>query len=652
MKRKVFLSFVLSANLLLGENNTTTSINLETIEVVTTATQSTPTQVFLNPKLPTQPIPASDGAGFLKTIPNMSIARKGGNGGEPLFRGLGGSRLNILADGAFIHGGCGGRMDPPTAYITPELYDSVIVTKGPQSVTQGSGLVTGSVQFIKFDRYFPEPKISGDFSITRGGFDKVDIVGDVLAGMEWGYVRFNALKSESGDYKDGNGNTVHSAYERNAHSMQVGITPTEETLIEFNYSESEASAVYADRTMDGSKFDKKSYGVRANVKDITENIEKIEIIYGHSYIDHIMDNYSLRKKDPSTMYMLSNPDRKTDTLKLYTELTFGDFDITTGIDFMDDLHRTKNGNSSSSVAGVEQNHANAKRVKNQGAKNYGVFLESTYHIDNQNRLIAGFRHDETKVKYYSGGKSKDYDLNSGFLRYEFDKNSWTYYAGVGIAQRVPDFWERNKNSDLKEETNYQFDAGAIYSYENIKGSLSVFASKIDNFILVDTTKTITGRNIDVQRYGFEADINWKFLPNWYVGGTAAFTYGKNKSDGIALAQTPPFEFTTTFGYDSEKFGVGMVGRFVAKQSRYAVGQGNIIGQDIGEGKGFAVFSINSNWKITKNLTLFAGIDNIFDKQYSEFISKGSVDILGYNPVTKTQIYEPGRQVWVRLQGKF
>ncbi|MBV6342634.1 TonB-dependent receptor plug domain-containing protein, partial [Candidatus Magnetobacterium casensis] len=104
-------------------------------EVVVTAPVSVePLIVTTNPKAPHQPVPAHDGAEYLKGISGFSIIRKGGTDGDPVFRGMSGSRLNILLDGQQIFGGCGGRMDPPTAYVFPESYDIITVIKGPQSV--------------------------------------------------------------------------------------------------------------------------------------------------------------------------------------------------------------------------------------------------------------------------------------------------------------------------------------------------------------------------------------------------------------------------------------------------------------------------------------------------------------------------------------
>ena len=93
--------------------------------VVTGTQQQKANTVKFNPKATIQPMPAGDGADLLQSVPNMSIIRKGGSSGDPLFRGLGGSRLSVNADDQFIYGGCGMRMDPPTAYIHPNSFDEV-----------------------------------------------------------------------------------------------------------------------------------------------------------------------------------------------------------------------------------------------------------------------------------------------------------------------------------------------------------------------------------------------------------------------------------------------------------------------------------------------------------------------------------------------
>ena len=102
--------------------------------VITAIAPSSPLTVVTNPKDPRQPVPASDGGDYLKTIPGFALIRNGGTNGDPVLRGMFGSRLNILTNGGMMLGACPGRMDAPTSYISPETYDKLTVIKGPQTL--------------------------------------------------------------------------------------------------------------------------------------------------------------------------------------------------------------------------------------------------------------------------------------------------------------------------------------------------------------------------------------------------------------------------------------------------------------------------------------------------------------------------------------
>lgn len=118
---------------------------LNDADVITvTAPLYSPLVVVTSPKVPRQPVPASDGTDYLRTIPGFSLVRNGGTNGDVVFRGMFGSRLKILTDGAEILGTCPSRMDAPTSYISPESFDLLTVVKGPQSVLWGPGVSAGT----------------------------------------------------------------------------------------------------------------------------------------------------------------------------------------------------------------------------------------------------------------------------------------------------------------------------------------------------------------------------------------------------------------------------------------------------------------------------------------------------------------------------
>ncbi|MGN6928950.1 hypothetical protein ACTHTV_13860, partial [Neisseria sp. P0015.S010] len=65
--------------------------------------------------------------------------------------------------------------------------------------------------------------------------------------------------------------------------------------------------------------------------------------------------------------------------------------------------------------------------------------------------------------------------------------------------------------------------------------------------------------------------------------------------------------------------------------------------------GFGVLSLNAGWKFSKYATLQGGVDNVFNKTYAEFVSRGGDPSAGTQTM---RVNEPGRTAWLRLQAKF
>src|SRR5574343_2037724 len=156
--------------------------------VVTGVRISRPLIVETDPRHPRQPAPAADGGTLLKSIPGFSASRKGGSAADPLLRGLGGSRLAILADDGFVYGGCGGRMDPPTAYLFPDAYDRLEVIKGPQSVRFGSGLISGAVNFQRQPPHLQHASTEVRASLLAGSAERLDGYLEAMTGNRNAYL--------------------------------------------------------------------------------------------------------------------------------------------------------------------------------------------------------------------------------------------------------------------------------------------------------------------------------------------------------------------------------------------------------------------------------------------------------------------------------
>ncbi|MDR2244704.1 MAG: TonB-dependent copper receptor [Burkholderiales bacterium] len=634
--------------------------------VVTASPMADPLTVVTDAKAPRQPVPAHDGADYLKTIPGFTVIRKGGADGDPVFRGMAGSRLNILADGEMIHGGCGGRMDPPTAYIYPESFDRITVLKGPQSVAWGP-VSAGTVLFERDFKPYTEPDYRLFGGLMLGSFGRNDQVFDGQVGNSKVYARLIGTRSSMDDYKDGDGQRVHSQYMRWSGGATVGWTPNDTTRLELSVIASDGEAAYADRELDGSKFARENVSLKFEKKKISSFVDKIDAQVYYNYIDHVMDNYTLMSERPATR-RVSNPDRRTTGLRVSGDLVPGDMSLLkVGVDQQSNLHRGR------ATSNQDSNpYRNMKRVDDAAFDNYGIFSEWTQSFTEVDRMVAGLRADfwraeDKRTTGSTAGETRNKTLPSGFIRYERDYGEGsTVFAGLGHSERFPDFWEtisQNKQSETsdsafntKPEKNTQLDIGTVYRITpDLQLSVSAFYSWMRDYILIDNTRTLKPatlvRNVKATTYGGEAGISYALTRNLRSGVSLAYVRGSNNTDHTPLAQMPPFDSRFTLDYDDGTWSAGALWRLVAAQNRFDRGRGNIAGQDIGEPtSGFGVFSINGGYRFRKDVYLAAGIDNVFNKTYAEAISRSGFMVPGY--VQTMRINEPGRFFWLKLNVKF
>lgn len=676
MNQKIFRVAGLPAALLFAFAPALSAQEVTTFEpvVVTAPTTEAPLTIVTDPKAPRQPVPAHDGADFLKSIPGFSVIRKGGTDGDPVLRGFSGSRLGILLDGQEIYGGCGARMDPPTAYVYPESYDRVTVLKGPQSVRYGAGQSAGVVLFERDFKRMETFGIKGNASLTGGSFGRNDQMVDTTAGGPMGYVRAGGTRAQAHDYKDGDGNKVHSEYLRWSSHAAVGLTPDDKTRIELSGNLSDGRAAYADRAMDGIKFKRENLSLLFERKRMGGLVDEVEGRIYYNYVDHVMDNYSLRDVAPGSKFMASNPDRKTTGGRLSTTLRPNEsWDIVLGADTREDIHTLRGSGMQNSSDAANAAYRAAARTEDMRFTQQGVFGESTWHFTDSNRLTGGVRVDwhEARDKRApalssTSGSVDKRTLTSGFMRFEQDfAPGSTWFAGLGHSARFPDYWERtqygsgNENSAFlttRPEKTTQLDLGASWRYGPLDLSASAFYGQVEDYILInwDNTPKAKTRNIDARVMGGELDAKWQFNSSWQGVASLSYVFGQNRTDSKPLAQQPPLELRLGLNYVQGPWSAGALWRVVAAQHRYDVGSGGIVnnGKDLGPSGGFGVLSLNAGWRPNKTVLLTAGVDNVFNKTYSEHLSKSGASIPGNVDFLNRRLNEPGRVFWLKAQVAF
>lgn len=650
--------------------------------VITAVQQSSPLTIVTDPKQARQPVPASDGTDYLKTIPGFAAIRNGGTNGDPVLRGMFGSRLNLRTNGGLMLGACPGRMDAPSSYISPETFDKLTVIKGPQTVLWGPGASAGTVLFEREPERFGELGSRLHASLLAGSNGRFDRVLDGAVGNETGYLRATGNHSQSDDYEDGNGDTVPSRWDKWNGDVAIGWTPDADTLVELSAGRGNGESRYAGRGMDGSQFLRESLGLRFERSNLGGVLDKLEAQVYYNYADHVMDNFRLRNPDPTSsmpMPMASQVDRRTLGARMAATFKWSEVELVAGLDAMRSEHR-KRASRYSMMSGTFTDADQFPRTRDALMHSYGAFGELTWYVEEGDRLVAGARLDRSDAKDYrrtlgmmgmanpTFGETRADTLPSGFARYEHDLDSaTTLYAGLGHVQRFPDYWElyspnqgpagsRNAFDGVKPEKTTQLDFGVQYSEGDLEAWASGYVGQVRDYILFTYTPGMMGdtsraENIDARIMGGELGAAYRLDGNWKTDATLAYAWGKNSSDGRALPQMPPLEARLGLTYERDDWSAGALWRVAAAQNRVAEGQGNVVGQDFGKSRGFAVFSLNGAYRLTRDIKVSAGVDNLFDKAYAEHLNLAGDAGFGF-PAEPEAIKEPGRTLWTKVDFSF
>jgi len=623
-----------------------------------------------------------DGGSYLRDITGISGIRMGGHGIDPMIRGQSETRLNILFDGAYIHGGCPNRMDPPTAYSNMDTYDKVTVIKGSKSVLYGSGGSGGTVLFERNTAAFSADKpwrgkIGGGYNSNA---QAKNFFADVAAGSQSFFVRGITTYDDADNYKDGNGKEIKSGYANKTGGLIFGYTPTADTRLEFSVEAiREEDVLFAGAGMDSPKSDNDI--MRLKFTQARFNFE----IY-QSDIEHVMDNYSLRPLT-GTMKMLVNTTSKTQGGRLSNDFVLNDTIITLGIDLQ------KNNRDALRVAGmpsvVTPTMEQSLMWPDIELQQTGLFAESLYEISEVDSLKLGLRYDHVSsqanqathsvagispndlYQQYYGKFAENHEENNfgGFISFEKLLDAENSVAlNLSRSVRTADASERfiasdNKmgalrwvgNPDLTPEKHHQIELTMKQKYFNT----NLFYNYVDDFILRDRAhgqsdilqqdNATIYRNVTAQFYGIETEGHWQLTPDLSSHLSMAYVHATNTTDDRALAQIAPLEAVIKLNYQQVNWEINTSVRLNAKQTRVDDDINLGSGVDAGKSSGFGVLDIAGSYRVTDATQLKFGIENLLDKAYAYHVNRANADPFNAEAV---RVNEPGRTFWLNAVVNF
>ena len=615
--------------------------------------------------------PSVDGGEFLRHIPGVDGVRMGGHGIDPIIRGQSKTQLNILLDGAYVHGGCPNRMDPPTAYSAIDTYDSVTVLKGFQTVIYGGGGSGGTVLFErKTPRFTADNYFRGKFGAGYlSNSETTTIFGDIAAGTTRGFARGIIEYKDAGNYEDGEGKETRAAFNNQTGNIIIGYTPSKNNRVELSIEASRTEdALYSGAGMDAPISDNDT----VRLKYENEWGTKSELYY--SEVTHLMDNYSLRTL-AAPMKMATPTESTTKGGRLSQKgLTRNDIEWTLGIDYQ---HNNRDANRYSGPANMPTpTTLQSIMWPDVDLSQTGFFAEMEMPVRDVNLLKMGLRYDwitseanrahqvafgDTSPNtlysdYYDGATATEHEENNigGFIRYEQDWSHSLTFINISRSVRTADATERYiaanhktssfrwvGNPDLDPEQHHQIELGFSLKRSTWNLGTSVYYNQVTDYILRDQAadKANIYRNVEAELYGVEWEIQGKWNEHHQGSLGVAYVHSTNTTDDRPIAQTPPLNATANIEYKNALVRLGMTGRAFAQQTRVDEQF------DTQQTHGFAVLDLYSSIGLNKYMTLKFGLNNVFDRAYAYHVNRANVDPFNPEPI---QVNEPGRSWWLNL----
>lgn len=602
--------------------------------------------------------PARDIGEALKQVEGVNSIHKGAIANDIVLRGMQKDNINVLVDGARLHGACPGRMDPPAFHYDFAEIEQVTITKGPYDLSNPGGL-GGTINALTKK---PHKGIGGDISLTYGEWNNINSSVTASHATE----RYDALIGYAYKFSDiprsGDGKRLteiyptvtgqpgfanrykasaidSKAYEINTGWAKLGFNPTANSRTEISYTYQDSDHVlYPYLKMDADYDNAHRINWNYGIKNVSSLIKELKLQAYWNKIDHLMDDRFRASSTPSmsiNRFYSMQSDAKSEVygFKANGTMAIGSGTLTSGIDYYnrnwDGVNRRAMYNSYADVAMIPDVNINTM----------GLFSEYQLPLSSRLSFKSGLRGDITWIEanksntMVASGTSRDYSDFSANMQLTWSPvKGVDIFTAIGRSTRTPDqqelyidipvmaasatsqYWHGNKS--LKSTINHQADMGIKFANDRFYANASLFYSDLTdyvNFYQVPGTFEKSYQNIHATLWGAEFGSQLALPLDLFLRGTLSYVEGENESAGTPLAEIPPLKGSVSLRYDNGTFFAEIAENMAREQDRL---DPNLNEQRTG---GWVTTDIKSGLNYN-NFSMIVGINNLFDQQYYSHLS--------------------------------
>jgi iron complex outermembrane receptor protein len=651
-----------------------------------------------------QLLPATDAATVLADIPGANFNSNGPITGIAQYRGLFGDRVSISLDNSPALTGGPNAMDTPLAYAPPSLLKELAVHRGITPVSAAQESLGGHV-IVQFDRGdftdSASAAVSGFANSQYGdnGYQSSNNIQWIAANNQH---KAGLLAShDKGDSIEAADNLSigGTQYQRDRFDLSYGwqsqTTNAEIYLGHLDIDNTGTPALAMDIISVASDL--------AGFNLTTElDRAKLSVVLGWADVVHSMDNHSLRLAPAMTMNYRHNQaeaDNLSWAVKAAIPVNLGDkgsSTLTLGTDGNFSDHQSVITNPENAVF----NLLNFNQVERDSV---GLFAQYNSHASEGWNYQAGIRHNQISLRAGQVGAAGMMGMmasNANMLAVAFNNSdrdishhntdlvlklsrglnaNTSVNIDLGVKNRAPSYQETFLwmplpitagladgrsylgNPNLDSETATEINIALNLNGGSFSFAPQLFYRHIDDYIQGTAATNVTANrvstmmsgapalmhsNVDAKIYGVDADWHYRINQSWSLEGLLSYVRGKRTdiSDNLYRIAPPNSSLSLHYQPSSQagKLRLSIQSQLYARQTDTAVFNNEQPSASYG------LINISGLWAVTSNLQFYGGIDNLFDRSYSNHLS-GRNRAMGIDIPVGTGLPGLGRQLYVAMQ---
>ena len=577
----------------------------------------------------------------LKTVPGVAMGANGGRGAvTSLFlRGANSKHTAVIIDGI--------RVNPADTNfdfggLALSNIEQIEVLRGEQSALWGSDAMGGVVYITTKSGLYKDKEFNVDFDLGAGSHRTRD--GSVtLSGQHHGLYyalhgdshrtqgisarseRVFNYTSISGAKSTNVPATEKDGFHRDNVSMRLGFDDSKKG-VDFLASHSSQTLHLDNSAADELKFDDNTRTRETRYK-LSGYFGNAEDLFVHkAAVSHVkMDADTAQYQSWASAIGKTEYDSKKLNTNYQLDINFDrEGEVKQAVSVLADYQNTK-------YIASAYNFAEKKLTEKSVATEYRLFTESDHSLSVSGRYTDNSLFENAFTARLAGAYRLSQNLKA--------------HASIGKAIHNPTFidvygwgnstsWAANPN--LKPEKSLGGELGLLVESNDKRHSLdtTLFARNVDNFLSAvpvrgSTAYRTINRDGKTKIKGVEVAYNGKFTEQLSGYANYTYTYIKSENDkyGLNYVRRPKHIGNLGLAYQiTEKLSSDVNVSYVGKRL------------DSGDFKmpSYTLANLGVNYKVVDSLTIYANLNNVFNKKYE--------NIVGYG--------QDGRNVYVGLKGSF